>query len=320
MYNPDINMWMLDSMDQAILVQQDLIKQDPNNLRLQTQLSRLQLEREGFERVARLFQSSQNNKAVVVWISPPGMGLDSGESRINFFAGQRNGQTWQIDNAVMVAAPSLTALSKFYLASGGHMPDDAGWSVGSFLRFPFVSHRPIDSLIDLVGSVNRETGYRPPGFGVDLHKLIEFSNQFKTALYQAGNIKDWIEWFGQQNLPIDLGAALTDLINQFHHQFYQNSSLPTQEQEIWFLKRLLNQMVKPWLKIYFKLKTKTPYDPNEFDAYWSYLTSRTSGCGLGLASNNQWSLFGLSFGPPHFIGSKQKKEEDEDDDKATGQC
>ncbi len=315
MKDPETNFSMLKSMAKAIEVQEELINQHPEEPIFQAQLERLKLEWQGLEKVIGLFRTAPGPNLSVVWFSPPGLGLDSGESRINVFRGRLNpnGHEWRIDNSSYVATPNLKSLARLYsLLTDRRF--DFEMEVGSFLTRPEViadNKKPAN----LIRFTNQKDGYLPPGFGISLYDLIAFAGQTKDRLAEAVYSNHWQDFFGKKGLRLDLKQYLEAKIAEFHNRFYKANSMPSQKEEQDFVAGLFMEAVKPWLVFY--LQSKHPrLSRQAIDNNLANVMRRVSGCGVSFLSaitksSNPWispggSFLGLLFGPQSDLYSPAK--------------
>ena len=325
-WSPKMEMGMLASMQEAIVRQRELITKevDPQQVELlNQQLERLRLEYLGMQRVGELLQIYDR----VVWISPPGLGLESEEARINYFV--KKGE--KVVNYSWVATPNLEGLRDFMRWLGQDLNDDMGVAVGSFLLSPFEVKVGLEKMAGMVRDLNQLSNYQVPGWGVDLYGLMEFVQSFRQSL-EENEKQDWIVSLQERGLWFDLKEELEKQVVSFYMGFYGQGKKPTHDMEVAFLQYLLERLIKPWLRVWVRVR----YGANEdgFDFMWDQMMYRSSGCGSGLGggvviaghpiggTGYLWwglgSVMGQLFSPPgckSCKARKKKKEEKEEEEK-----
>ncbi len=255
------NLDILTSMEKAIQTLELQLQKTPDPL-LQVQLLRLGLEKEGMEEVLRLLRTTDTP---VIWVSPPGLGLESGESRINYFFTRSGGR---VVNYSSVATPNVTALIENFFPELKDSGETTESLVAFLLSHPFSTDiTDLPSFTSLVSSINKDTNFSPPGFGIDIYRLLQ------TDPPKAAKLKQLIAAF-------------------YKYETEEKNLSPNQRYflEVNFLTFLFDKFIKLLL---------IKQNPQVDDRYLALLMSRTSGCGAGLGSllnpNPFGGLFNLFF-------------------------
>jgi len=292
---------LLASMRTAIDKQRQLVQADPDNSHLQEQFHRLTLEHEGMSRVVNLVRNSKG-RSTVVWLSPPGLGLDSNETRVNLFWRQGDDV---VNSISLVASPEKQfSLSLFY-GLGKKLPDDAAPSTSSFLATPVLSQQNRSRIIGLVNQLNSFFRFNHPGLGVNLEQLTRFVESKKNNLTaaeldflaSAGFNLEWLNNLRQ--------LSLNNLIQSISKSNYKSEW----SESVKLLIDLFHQIIKPWQFLY----SKNRFDLNvhEYDKMIAFLLMNGTGCGglfeirsetkalgnlvnpFGLLSKNLFDLLGI---------------------------
>ncbi len=275
-WSPKVGIEMLASMQEAIVRQEELITKEADPVRLELlnqQLERLRLEYLGMQRVGKLLQVYDQ----VVWISPPGLGLESDETRINYLV--KKGK--KVISYSWVATPDLERLKDFMSWLGHDLSDDMGVAVGSFLLSPFEVEMDLERMAGMVRNLNQLSKYQVPGWGVDLYGLMDFARSFRQVIEKGGQ-KEWVDYLQKRGLWFDLKGELEKQVISFYMGFYGQGEKPTHDMEVAFLQHLLERLIKPWLRVWVWVRYGDSED--RFDFMWAQMMYRSSGCGGGLGS------------------------------------
>ncbi len=278
-----------ESMALAIQKAQMLLNTQKEGGLLAEQFSRLVLEKHGLEKVVQLLEEGHRH---IVWISPPGLGLNSGEARVNIFS--KTGD--RVLNFAFVATPQLQALQELVSSLGGpeeldHFIDNNGW-VASFLQNPFPTNLDPLQVKERVVEMNQTANFTPPGFGIDIYQL------YRKYPHIFGVLEEEIQKF-----------------------YFSSRHFPGEERyskELEFLGYLLNFYVKPLLR--YELQQQGVSE-EKFLLEYNALINRVSSCGQGLGSLinpinplSQMNLLAFNFlseeergGCPHCSSPRREK-------------
>ncbi len=283
---------LLASMQTAIDKQTRLIQANPDNHQLEEQFSRLVLEHYGMGRVVDMVRKL-NSRSSVVWLSPPGLGLDSNETRVNLF--WRQGKI--VHSISLVASANIHFSLALFESLGHKLPNDATISTSGFLVTPIQIEHDRNNLIKLVEQLNGVFGYRPAGFGVNLDQLSAFVEDQKnkirpqeiTFLMSAGMNLNLLNRLKKTSLP--------QVINEISRQKYSQNW----EESIKLILYLFNQLIKPWLFLYTKNNIGAEGNDYDYDQMAAFLLMNTTGCGGLFANSSDIKALSNSLNPFNFL-------------------
>jgi len=287
LYQPDRDEYLLEITGNAVTRQAQILESaaHADDYELESlRLKRLQAEQEGLHRVIELLNHWPDSW--VVWISPPGMGLESDESRINLF--YLRGATGRVIAYSLVAVDNLEAMQLYLRSVGVDLPDDAPVSTSGFLVSPAVVGLTLEDLIKRLKFVNLLYHYSPSG---------------------QARLKDLLTTYPK------LEAGLDERINGFFASFYLRRQPPDHQTETSFLYQLYTDIIVPYLRDYLQDRG---YQVD--DSYLMYLAQQAGGCGgfdvfsvpVGppLPSVFIGKVFNTLFGLPCDKCRKEKEEEE----------
>ncbi len=267
-----------ESMKRAIQKAQITLNNSPLEKELLTeQLSRLVLEKYGLEQVVKLLEEGHQN---IVWVSPPGLGLNSGEARVNIFLRTEEG----VLNYAFVATPQLDALQELapLLGKSGKLSRTTidNNLVASFLQSPFPTDLNPLQIRERVEKMNQIVNFTPPGFGIDIYQLCSQYPQIFGALEEE--MKEF--YFTSRTLPLE--------------ERYSN--------ELGFLKHLLDFYVEPVLR---HILQQQGMSEEKFLLEYNTLMNRVSSCGQGLGSliNPTNPFYHMNLLASNLLSNEEKK-------------